>query len=142
MVANLMALVPLLDLRPSDPPDQALHAPANIEAEQALLGVLLYDNSAYERLSDSLQASDFFEPFHGRLFDAIQAHVRRGQLAEPILMNDQFQRDPAFQELGGMRYLASLVAQTPGHSKMIAVVVETHARGRLFGAHRHEKLEL
>ncbi|HWD68375.1 MAG TPA: replicative DNA helicase [Caulobacteraceae bacterium] len=113
MVSDFMALVPLLDLRPSDPPDQALHAPANIEAEQALLGVLLYDNSAFERLSDSLQASDFFEPFHGRLFDSVQAHIRRGQLAEPILMNDQFQRDPAFEELGGMRYLASLVEHAP-----------------------------
>ncbi|HEX9167706.1 MAG TPA: replicative DNA helicase [Roseiarcus sp.] len=108
-----MALVPLLDLRPPDPLEKTLHAPANIEAEQALLGVLLYDNAAFERLSDSLLAVDFFEPFHGRLFESIQAHIRRGQLAEPILMNDQFQRDPAFEELGGMRYLASLVEHAP-----------------------------
>jgi replicative DNA helicase len=113
MVPPLMALVPLLDLRASDPTDQTLHAPANIDAEQALLGVLLYDNAAFERLTDALQPADFFEPFHGRLFEAIQAHIRRGQLAEPILMNDQFQRDPAFEELGGMRYLASLVEHAP-----------------------------
>ena len=108
-----MALVPLLDLRPSPITPEIAHAPANIEAEQALLGILLYDNSAYERLSDQLQGGDFFEPFHGRLFDAIQSHVRRGQLAEPILLAEQFQRDPAFEELGSVRYFADLVEHAP-----------------------------
>ena len=108
-----MALVPMLDLRPSAANVDIPHAPANIEAEQALLGVLLYDNTAYERLSDALQASHFFEPFHGRLFAAIQAHVRRGHLAEPILLAEQFQRDPAFEDLGGIRYLADMVDRAP-----------------------------
>lgn len=108
-----MAIVPMLDLRPGPPTIEIAHAPANIEAEQALLGVLLYDNGAYERLSDSLQATHFFEPFHGRLYGAIQTHVRRGHLAEPILMAEQFQRDPAFEELGGVRYLADMVDRAP-----------------------------
>jgi replicative DNA helicase len=108
-----MALVPLLDLRAANTPPDFAHAPANIEAEQALLGVLLYDNGAYEKVSDTLQASHFFEPFHGRLFQAIQTCVRRGQLAEPILLAEQFQRDPAFEDLGGMRYLADLVVRSP-----------------------------
>jgi replicative DNA helicase len=103
----------MLDLRPSQPVVDIPHAPANIEAEQALLGVLLYDNAAYERLSDALQPSHFFEPFHGRLYGAIQAHVRRGHLAEPILLAEQFQRDPAFEELGGIRYLADMVDRAP-----------------------------
>jgi replicative DNA helicase len=108
-----MAIVPLLDLRPGPQTLDIPHAPGNIEAEQALLGVLLYDNTAYERLSDSLQSSHFFEPFHGRLYGAIQNHVRRGHLAEPILIAEQFQRDPAFEELGGVRYLADLVDRAP-----------------------------
>jgi replicative DNA helicase len=108
-----MAIVPMLDLRPGPPTIDIAHAPANIEAEQALLGVLLYDNGAYERLSDSLQAVHFFEPFHGRLYGAIQTHVRRGHLAEPILIAEQFQRDPAFEELGGVRYLADMVDRAP-----------------------------
>src|SRR5579859_2237548 len=108
-----MALVPMLDLRPSPATIDIPHAPANIEAEQALLGVLLYDNAAYERLSDALQPSHFFEPFHGRLYGAIQAHVRRGHLAEPILIAEQFQKDPAFDDLGGIRYLADMVDRAP-----------------------------
>jgi replicative DNA helicase len=108
-----MALVPMLDLRPSPANIDIPHAPANIEAEQALLGVLLYDNAAYERLSDSLQPAHFFEPFHGRLYAAVQANVRRGHLAEPILLAEQFQRDPAFEDLGGIRYLADMVDRAP-----------------------------
>ena len=111
-----MALAPALDLRPAadvGPP----HAPANIEAEQALLGALLYDNGAYERLSDTLQPQHFYEPFHGRLFAAIEGYIRRGQLADPTLLAEQFQRDPAFQELGAVRYLADLVDRAPPAAK-------------------------
>jgi replicative DNA helicase len=108
-----MALVPQLDLRPATPVLDVVHAPANLEAEQALLGVLLYDNGVLERISDTLTAAHFYEPFHGRLFAAIQNHVRRGHLAEPILMAEQFHRDPAFEDLGGVRYLADLVDHAP-----------------------------
>jgi replicative DNA helicase len=108
-----MALAPALDLRPPQADVAAPHAPANVEAEQALLGALLYDNGAYERISDALQAAHFFEPFHGRLFGAIEANIRRGQLADPTLLAEQFSRDAAFQELGGVRYLADLVDRAP-----------------------------
>jgi replicative DNA helicase len=90
----------MLDLRPptAEKPDIA-QAPSNLEAEQALLGALLYDNAAYEKLSDALQPGHFFEPFHGRLFAALQSHVRRGHLADPILIAEQFKRDPALADL-------------------------------------------
>ncbi|MBW8814391.1 MAG: replicative DNA helicase [Caulobacterales bacterium] len=109
-----MALVPALDLRPVSNDLQVAHVmPSNIEAEQALLGALLYDNAAFERLGDHLQARHFFEPFHQRLYAAIETNVRKGQLAEPILLAEQFNRDPAFAELGGIRYLAALVDRAP-----------------------------
>ncbi|MDB5438151.1 MAG: replicative helicase [Caulobacteraceae bacterium] len=112
----MAALVPALDLRPVGDLSPAVvpaSAPANIEAEQALLGALLYDNAAYERLSDRLNARHFYEPFHQRLFSALETHIRKGQLAEPILLADEFKRDPAFEELGGIRYLADLVDRAP-----------------------------
>lgn len=108
-----MALVPALDLRPVSNDIAIAHAPSNIEAEQALLGALLYDNAAFERLGDNLQPQHFYEPFHQRLFQAISVNIRKGQLAEPILLAEQFNRDPAFEELGGVRYLADLVDRAP-----------------------------
>jgi replicative DNA helicase len=108
-----MAIVPALDLRPAHNDIAIPHAPANIEVEQALLGALLYDNAAFERLGDYLQARHFYEPFHQRLYQAIETAVRKGQLAEPILLAEQFSRDPAFEELGGVRYLADMVDRAP-----------------------------
>jgi replicative DNA helicase len=108
-----MALVPALDLRPASNDVAIPHVPANVEAEQALLGALLYDNAAFERIGDYLQARHFFEPFHQRLFASVETHIRKGQLAEPILLAEQFSRDPAFDELGGVRYLADLVDRAP-----------------------------
>ena len=109
-----MTIVPALDLRgPQSGDPIPAHVPANIEAEQALLGALLYDNAAYERLSDLLQGRHFFEPFHQRLYSAIEDHIRKGQLAEPIVLMERFKRDPAFEDLGGLRYLADLVDRAP-----------------------------
>ena len=47
--------------------------PANMEAEQALLGALLANNKAYERVSEFLAAEHFADPIHGRIYQAIQA---------------------------------------------------------------------
>jgi len=112
-----MSLVPALDLRDQSrdvPRGEGAPAPLphNLEAEQAMLGVLLYDNSAYERLAN-VQVGHFYEPFHNRLFEAIETQIRKGQLAEPILLADQFAKDPAFHQLGGLRYLADLVDHAP-----------------------------
>ena len=87
--------------------------PHNLEAEQALLGALMFDNGVFERLSDRLRGSHFYEPFHQRLFEAIEDHIRQGMLAEPTILMERFKQDPAFQEFGGLRYLADLVDRAP-----------------------------
>ena len=108
--------VPAFDL-PSPVPlpvvIDAAQQPHNLDAEQALLGILLFDNSAYERLGDRLSAAHFYEPFHGRLYQATEEHIRSGRLAEPIVLMDRFRADPAFHDLGGVRYLANLVDRAP-----------------------------
>ncbi|WP_332678649.1 DnaB-like helicase C-terminal domain-containing protein, partial [Brevundimonas sp.] len=87
--------------------------PHNLEAEQALLGSLMFDNAVFERLSDRLRGSHFYEPFHQRLYEAIEDHIRQGMLAEPTILMERFKQDPAFQEFGGLRYLADLVDRAP-----------------------------
>jgi replicative DNA helicase len=86
--------------------------PSNLEAEQALLGAVLFDNEAYHRVI-ALEARDFSEPFHGRLWEAMERLIQRGRGAEPIVLIDQFRDDPAFNDLGGLRYLADLVDRAP-----------------------------
>ena len=90
-----------------DAPDADL-APQNLEAEQAILGAILFDIALVDGVGD-LKASHFREPIHARLYEAIEDRARKGQLAEPAMLIDQFKNDGAFQELGGVRYLADLI---------------------------------
>jgi replicative DNA helicase len=101
------------DHRPANDITPVAGLPSNIEAEQALLGVLMYDNAAFERLGEGLRAEHFYEPFHQRLFATIETMIRKGQLAEPITLMDAFAGETAFDELGGVVYLADLVDRAP-----------------------------
>ena len=121
-----MAIVPALDLRPVSNDVDIPHAPANVEAEQALLGALLYDNAAFERIGDNLQGRHFYEPFHQRLFETVEAHIRKGQLAEPILIAEQFARDPGFEELGGVSQ--GFVSFAEALHGAVTMAAEAHSR--------------
>ena len=82
--------------------------PHNIEAEQALLGAILVNNSAYHRVSDFLVAEHFAEGVHGRIYAAIAKLIERGQIANPVTLKNLFDQDGALTEIGGAQYLARL----------------------------------
>jgi len=77
------------------------------------LGCLLFDNGCFERLFDGLLAKHFYEPFHQRLYAVIEEQIRVGHLAEPIVLHEHFKNDPAFHDLGGIRYFADMVQRAP-----------------------------
>ncbi len=82
--------------------------PHNIEAEQALLGAILVNNSAYHRVSEFLLPDHFAEGVHGRIFAAIAKLIERGQIANPVTLKNLFDQDGALTEIGGAQYLARL----------------------------------
>jgi len=96
-----------------DPRDEAASLPHNLDSEMALLGILLYDNGALERIGDQLRGSHFYEPFHGRLFDAISGAGGTGRIADPTTLADDFAGDPGFIQWGGQKYLGQLVVGAP-----------------------------
>jgi len=82
-------------------------APHNLEAEQALLGAILVNNEAYDRVSDFLRPEHFFEALHGRIFDVITKLLKAGKVATPITLKTYL---PDL-DLGGMtvpQYLVRL----------------------------------
>jgi replicative DNA helicase len=82
--------------------------PANVQAEQALLGALLANNKAYERVSEFLAAEHFADPIHGRIYQAISRRVEAGQLADPVTLKAEFEHAGILDEVGGTAYLAQL----------------------------------
>lgn len=90
--------------------DDTLALPHNIEAEQGLLGALLLNNDAFDRVSDFLLAEHFYDPVHGRLFEAIGKLIANGNLASPVTLKTYLEHDSGLNELGGATYLARLVS--------------------------------
>jgi replicative DNA helicase len=88
--------------------------PANLEAEQALLGALLANNKAYERVSEFLAPEHFADPVHGRIYAAIARRIERGQLANAVTLKADLEAADALEEVGGTAYLAQLVAAMVG----------------------------
>ncbi|MCK5374597.1 MAG: replicative DNA helicase, partial [Alphaproteobacteria bacterium] len=82
--------------------------PHNSEAEQGLLGALLVDNRAHEKISDLISSEHFFMPVHQRIYTAINQFVERGQTASPVTLKGYFEKDEDLAELGGGVYLADL----------------------------------
>lgn len=105
--------------------------PFNTEAEQALLGALLYTPDIFADLGE-LSPTDFHEPFHGRLFDSISRRIIKNEIADAITIMSDFETDSAFEELGGLRYLADLVDHAPPAPSAVAYAqtVREYARRR------------
>ncbi|MBP0465168.1 replicative DNA helicase [Roseomonas sp. PWR1] len=88
--------------------------PSNLAAEQALLGALLANNKAYERVSEFLAPEHFADPIHGRIFQAIQRRVEAGQLADVVTLRAEFEHSGLLEEVGGPAYLAQLLSAMVG----------------------------
>ena len=81
MIQDAVLKKPVREPETSSVPYRIL--PHNLEAEQGLLGALLVDNRAVEKIGDFLKAQHFFMPAHQRVFDAIVKMIDRGQTASP-----------------------------------------------------------
>jgi replicative DNA helicase len=84
--------------------------PANMRAEQALLGALMANNRALERVPDHLMPGHFADPVHGRIFEAIRGRVIAGKLADAISLRDEFEHSSALDDAGGVAYLGQLLS--------------------------------
>ena len=87
--------------------------PQSQEAEQALIGALLFDNEIYHRISGIVQAKHFYNPVHVRIFDSIAVLIERGNLADAIVLKNRFSQDETLVDIGGVEYLALLLDNAP-----------------------------
>jgi replicative DNA helicase len=89
--------------------------PHNVDAEMALLGAILLNNRAFERVSDFLRPEHFVLSEHTRIYDACMRTIERGQIADPVTLKGLFEQDEALAQVGGVDYLARLAecAATP-----------------------------
>jgi replicative DNA helicase len=88
--------------------------PSNVAAEQALLGALLSNNRAYERVSEFLLPDHFADPIHARIYQAIARRIEASQIADPVTLRAEFEHSGVLEEVGGTAYLAQLLTAMVG----------------------------
>ena len=83
--------------------------PCNFEAEKALLGALMANNRAYEKI-DFLKPFHFADPIHSTVFEAMERQIDAGRVCDVITLKEFFERDKQLAEIGGNEYLVELAA--------------------------------
>ena len=82
--------------------------PANLEAEQALLGSILVNNDIIDEVSNIINASIFYDPAHIKIYEVIQSLNSKGMIANPITLKNYFEKDNMLNDVGGTEYLVKL----------------------------------
>ena len=87
--------------------------PQSIEAEQSVLGGLLLDNAAWDRLGDILTAADFYRSDHRTIFEHIAQLIEHNKPADALTVAESLERSGKLVEVGGQAYIGSLALNTP-----------------------------
>jgi replicative DNA helicase len=87
--------------------------PHSIEAEQAVLGALLIDKTAWDQVADIVTAEDFYRPDHRLIFESVGELAAAAQPADVVTVSEQLERRGRLTDAGGLAYLGTLAADTP-----------------------------
>lgn len=105
---------PYLQTMAGDPQVAALKLPPHsIEAEQSLLGGLLLDNSAWDRIADVVSESDFYRDDHRRIFAHIRKLIESGRPADVVTVFESIEHANQVEQTGGLAYLGEIANATP-----------------------------
>ncbi len=117
---------------PIDAPESALASPPHsLEAEQAVLGALILDNDAIDRIPD-VRPEQFYRYDHRLIFEAVARLIMAGRQADLLTTMESLRASGKIEAVGGLQYLNSLVQNTPGSAgiRRWAEIVVTRARLR------------
>lgn len=82
--------------------------PKNIEAEQALIGTLLINNKAYEKIADILKPAYFADSTHQKIYEAMSKLLLKEHTADIVTLKSYFEQEGTLEQVGGFPYLVKL----------------------------------
>ena len=94
--------------------------PNSIEAEQSLLGGLLLDNSAWDKIADLVTEADFYRKDHRLIFAAIAALAEDGNPSDVVTVSEYLDKRNELGAAGGLEYLATVANESPGAANVRA----------------------
>src|SRR4051794_33171407 len=100
--------------RKSDPQLAALKVPPHsVEAEQSVLGGLMLENQAWDKVADRLQEKDFYRLEHQIIFRAIASLANQSQPFDWVTLTEELKKINELNTIGGDSYLVELLKNTP-----------------------------
>ncbi|RLA96675.1 MAG: replicative DNA helicase [Deltaproteobacteria bacterium] len=87
--------------------------PHSLEAEQSVLGGIIIDNEAMNRVLELLRPGDFYKEAHQRIFGAMISLFERGEPLDLITLTNELKRSKDLERIGGATYLAQLADAVP-----------------------------
>ena len=87
--------------------------PHSIEAEQSVLGGLLLDNAAFDKIADLVGENDFYRDEHKRIYRQIRKLLEQSKPVDVITVAESLDLAGQGSETGGLAYLGELAANTP-----------------------------
>ena len=95
--------------------EQRLKVPPNsIEAEQALIGGLMLNAQAWDKIADVVVAEDFYRKDHRLIFTAIARLIEEGSPCDVVTVSERLDSHGELEQAGGLEYLATLANETAG----------------------------
>ena len=94
--------------------------PHSMEAEQSLLGGLMLDNAAWDKVADIVTAQDFYRKDHQLIFEAIGRLSESGQPSDAVTLHEHLDNRGELGKVGGLDYLATLANETPSSANVRA----------------------
>lgn len=119
------------------PADAGGSMPNNLQAEQALLGGLIFEPEQFDFIEGKVLPEDFFAPTHGMVFAAMQNLRERQQPIDPILLQTELENRGHLNAVGGVSGLNALTdAATSGANveHYAAIIIDLAARRRYIQA--------
>ena len=87
--------------------------PHSLEAEQSLLGGLLIDNEALDKVADIVSVTDFYRQDHQIIYQHIHRLIERSQPADIVTVGESLESNTELNTVGGLEYLGLLAESTP-----------------------------
>lgn len=109
----------------------------SIEAEQSLLGALMFDARAFERIEIDLQPTHFYRDEHRKIFQTIRSLLDAGRPADSLAVSDALDHAGELEHIGGMSAVVELeqgVASAAGIKRHAEIVVERAMHRALIAA--------
>jgi replicative DNA helicase len=99
---------------PDDLPLDSLKLPPHsVEAEQSVLGGLMLDNEAADRIGDVVSADDFYSDAHRVIYRAIVELIADGKPADVVTVSEALSSAQKLDYVGGLAYLGALAQNVP-----------------------------